>query len=47
VVIEHRLDALLPLVALITEFVAQSDLGAQIKDVLGRHPGLRQSPDHQ
>jgi hypothetical protein len=46
VVIERRLDALLPLAALIDERVAQPDTGAQLEQVLGRDPGLRQPPDH-
>ena len=47
VVIEHRLDPLLPLAALIDERVAQPDPGAQIEDVIGRDPRLRQPADHQ
>ena len=40
-VIEDRLDPLLPLAALLVERVAQPDPGAQIEDMLGRNPGLR------
>jgi hypothetical protein len=47
VVIEHRTDALLPLAALIDKRVTQPDLRAQIQDVVGRDPRLRQPPDHQ
>ncbi|HKG76260.1 MAG TPA: hypothetical protein VKA90_01960 [Beijerinckiaceae bacterium] len=47
VVIEHRLDPLLPLRALLTERVPQPDPSTQIQDVIGRNPGLRQPPDHQ
>ena len=47
VVVEHRLDALLPLAALIDERVTQAHPGAQIEQVLGRDPRLRQPPDHQ
>jgi hypothetical protein len=46
VVIEHRLDALLPLAALRNQRMAQPHAGAQIEDVLGRDPRLRQPPDH-
>jgi hypothetical protein len=46
-VIEHRLDALLPLAALIDERVAQPDTRAQVEQVLGRDPRLRQPADHQ
>jgi hypothetical protein len=45
VVIEHRLDALLPLAALVDERVAQPNAGAQLEQVLGRNPRLRQPPD--
>ncbi len=45
-VIEHRLDALLPLAALIDQRVAQPDPGAQIEQVIGRNPRLGQAPDH-
>ncbi len=45
--VEDRLDALLPLAALIDERVTQTDAGAQVEQVLGRDPGLRQPPDHQ
>jgi hypothetical protein len=47
VVVEHGLDALLPLAALIDERVAQSDTGAQVEQVLGRDPRFRQPTDHQ
>src|SRR5205823_7631983 len=47
VVIEHRLNALLPLRALLTELVAQPDPGAEIEDVIWRDPRLRQPLDHQ
>ena len=47
VVIEHGLHALLPLAALVDERVAQPDAGAQVEQVLGRDPRLRQPPDHQ
>jgi hypothetical protein len=46
-VVEHRTDALLPLAALINQRVAQPDLRAQIKQMVGRDPRLRQPPDHQ
>jgi hypothetical protein len=46
VVIEHRLDALLPLATLSDQRVTQPDPGAQIKDVIRRDPRLRQPPDH-
>ena len=45
--IEHRLDALLPLTALIDQRVAQADPGAQIEQVLRWDPRLGQPPDHQ
>jgi hypothetical protein len=47
VVIEHRLDALLPLAALIAQRVAQPDQRAQIEQMVRRDPGLRQPGDHQ
>ena len=47
VVVEDGLDALLPLAALIDERVTQAHLGAQIEQVIGRDPGLRQPPRHQ
>jgi hypothetical protein len=47
VVVEHGLDALLPLAALIDERVAQSDTGAQVEQVLGRDPRFRQPTDDQ
>jgi hypothetical protein len=37
-VIEHRLDALLPLAALIDQRVTQPDPGAQIEHMVGRDP---------
>ena len=46
-VIEHRLDSLLPLAALLRERVPQADAGAEIEEVLGRDPRLRQPADHQ
>ena len=45
--IEHRLSSLLPLTALIDQRVAQPDPCAQIKDMPGRDPRLRQPLDHQ
>src|ERR1019366_2720009 len=47
VVVEHGTDALLPLAALIDERVTQPHLRAQVKDVIGWDPRLRQPPDHQ
>src|SRR5215217_7985576 len=47
VVIEHGLDALLPLAALVNERVAQAHAGAQIEQVPWRNPRLGQPPDHQ
>jgi len=47
VVVEHRLQALLPLAALIDQRVTQPDPRAQIEHVLGRDPRFRQPPDHQ
>ena len=47
VVIEHRLDPLLPLAVLLNQRVTQPRLGAQIKDVIGRDPRLRQPPRQQ
>src|SRR3954447_24408186 len=46
VVIEHGLDALLPLAALVDERVAQAHAGAQIEKMRRRNPRLRQPPDH-
>ena len=46
-VIEHRLDPLLPLGVLLDQRVTQPDLGAQIEDVIGRDPRLRQPPGQQ
>src|SRR4051812_28446486 len=46
-VIEHGLDALLPLAALVDERVPQAHAGSQIEQVRGWDPGLRQPPDHQ
>ena len=46
-VIKHRLDALLPLAALIGERVTQPDPRAQVEHVIGRDPRLRQPLDHQ
>jgi hypothetical protein len=47
VVVEHRLDPLLPLPALLRKGVTQPHPCAEIEDVLGRDPRLRQSADHQ
>jgi hypothetical protein len=47
VVVEHRLDALLPLAALRRERVPQPDPRAQIQNVIGRNPRLGQPSDHQ
>jgi hypothetical protein len=47
VVKEHRVDALLPLTALIDQGVTQPDAGTQIEQVLGRDIGLRQPTGHQ
>jgi hypothetical protein len=44
VVEELGLDAVLPGRALVDERLAQPHLGAQLADVLGRDPGLRQAP---
>jgi len=41
VVVEHRVNPLLPLAAPIDERVAQPDACAEIQDVVGRDPGLR------
>ena len=46
-VIEHRLDPLLPLAALLDQRVTQPDPRAQIEDVIGRDPRLRQPPEQQ
>ena len=46
-VIQRRLDPLLPLRALLRERVAQPHAGTQIEDVIGRDPRLRQPLDHQ
>ena len=46
-VVQHRLDPLLPLAPLLAKRVPQPDTGAQIKDVIGRDPRLRQPLDHQ
>src|SRR3954470_17761029 len=45
-VIEHGLDVLLPLAALVDERVAQAHAGAQIEQMRRRNPRLRQPPDH-
>jgi hypothetical protein len=42
VVIEHRLHPLLPLATLVDERVPQPHPGAELEQVLGRDPGLRQ-----
>jgi hypothetical protein len=47
VVVEHRPDSLLPLPALVDKRVKQPHLRAQIKQMIGRHPRLRQPTDHQ
>jgi hypothetical protein len=47
VVIEHRLDPLLPLGTLVGEGVTQPHTGAQIQQVRRRDPGLWQPSDHQ
>jgi hypothetical protein len=47
VVIEHRLDPLLPLAALVDERVAQPHPAAQLVQMPGRDPRLRQPPGHQ
>jgi hypothetical protein len=47
VVVEHRVDALLPLAALIGHGVAEPDPGAQIEQMLRRDPALRQPADRQ
>ena len=41
-VVEHRLDPLLPLAPLVRKRVPRTDPRAQIEDVLGRDPRLRQ-----
>ena len=46
-VIEHRMDALLPLTALIDQRVTQPHPRAQIEQVLGRDVGLGQPTAHQ
>jgi len=47
VVVEHRLDALLPLAALIAQRVPQPQPRPQIEQMVGRDPRLRQPADHQ
>jgi len=47
VVIQRRLDPLLVLRALLRKRVAQPHPGAQIQDVIGRDPRLRQPLEHQ
>jgi hypothetical protein len=47
VVIEHGLDALLPLAALIDQRVTQPHTRAHVEQVIGRDPRLRQPRDHQ
>jgi hypothetical protein len=47
VVKEHGVDALQPLGALIDERLAQPHQSAQLEDVFGRDPGLRQPPLEQ
>jgi hypothetical protein len=46
-VVEHGLDPLLPLAALIDQRVPQADLRAQIQQVIRRNPRLGQPSDHQ
>src|SRR5512132_3577274 len=46
VVVAHRVYPLLPLAALVDQRVAQPHACAQIEDVLGRDPRLRQPVDH-
>jgi hypothetical protein len=46
-VVEHGLDALLPLATLVDERVAQAHAGAEIEQVPRRDPRLRQPSDHQ
>jgi hypothetical protein len=47
VVVEHRVNSLLPLAALIDQRMPQAHARAQVEDVLGRDPRLRQPVDHQ
>ena len=47
VVIEHRVDPLLPLGPLMGEQMPRPDPGAEIEDVRGRDPRLRQPADQQ
>lgn len=47
VVVEHRADALLPLAALVDKGVTQPHPRAQIEQMIGRDPRLRQPPVHQ
>src|ERR1019366_4146110 len=47
VVVEHGPHSLLPLPALVDKRVTQPHLRAQIKQMIGRHPRLRQPTDHQ
>jgi len=47
VVIQDRLDALLPLTPLMRQRVPQPDLGAEIQQMIGRDPGLRQPADRR
>jgi hypothetical protein len=47
VVIEHGLDPLLPLRVLLDQCVPQPHLRAQIENVIGRNPRLRQPPGQQ
>jgi hypothetical protein len=46
-VIQRRLDPLLPLRALLRKRVPQANPRAEVEDVIGRDPRLRQPPDHQ
>ena len=47
VVLEDRVDALLPLAAIIDQRVPQPHTGAEIEQMLRRDPALRQLADHQ
>ena len=46
-VVEHRLDPLLPLGVLLDQGATQPRLGTQIENVIGRDPRLRQPPRQQ
>ena len=47
VVVEHSLDSLLPLATLVRERMPTADSCAEIEDVLGRDPRLREPANHQ